>query len=423
MTTNEDVEAQFRDLLTARLADEPPAPSVQEVIARSRRDFRRHRARGVSAAVVVLLAAAVVPLTLLRSGHSGDGVAAVDPNGTRTDSGLIGACRDGNQAQAATDALFASGTPRVVAQATTDQVTTAVLVSADDRYWARCFVNAYQGAEFGSGMTVFDSTKTDKGLTYSDGYTCRDLDGPPSPPCATFKVDYSDRLPAAVAAVEFTTIDNKTTRVDTVDGFVFFHYVADVPDGVSTTEDGPTTPTWLTRVAYLDAGGNLMAAQNMGTSKPTEMQVDALPLLKAYPALRQSAIGITGNKYDDKAISLNPRLLKLAATSIKTNDLTAGHTISSATATIGRGLISGTQSNTGQDCDSGLLVQVLVIGDFSDIPVSGFAPDPGADGVAGNGPTTAVELTVDGESGATCVVEARTGPIGRPPFSTPVSLG
>lgn len=35
---------------------------------------------------------------------------------------------------------------------------TVILLSADGGYWADCFINHYAGAEFSSGMTVYEAS-------------------------------------------------------------------------------------------------------------------------------------------------------------------------------------------------------------------------------------------------------------------------
>jgi hypothetical protein len=95
-------------------------------------------------------------------------------------------------------------------------------------------------------------------------------------------------------------------------------------------------------------------------------------------------------------------------------------TITSASATVGPGIV--TDSNTGTKCLSGRLLHVKLIGSFPHIPVTGLIAAPGES----QPPSTtvhAVMLTADAVSGHACLLSVRTGKVGRAPGSTVLDLG
>jgi hypothetical protein len=278
-------------LFLASMADEPSPPPVAEQVRAATRGLQRRRGRTALLAAAVMGAAVLVPQ--LFDGKSEPDQSPIDVLNGLTPEALIAKCREGNQSTRATNALFQSGTPEVRVSGTVAEMMSVVLLSADGQYWANCFINLYDGAEFSSGMTVYPASGNNagNGISYSEGFTCKDLDGPPGPPCSTFMVNYVDRVATEVAAVSFGTADGRTTTIEAEDGFVVFTYSGVVPAGYPTTysiTDRP--PQWLTRVTYLDDQGEAIAAENFGRGRLENEKVGDLPRLDAYPSRRSEPI-------------------------------------------------------------------------------------------------------------------------------------
>jgi hypothetical protein len=278
-------------LFLASMVDEPSSPPVADQIRAARRGLHRRRS-----GIAVLAAAAVAAIVLVPMRFTGNAESDQSPTdlpNSLTPESMIAKCREGNQSARATDALFQAGTPEVRLVDTVAEMMSVVLLSADGQYWADCFINLYDGAEFSSGMTVYPpgGEKRANGFGYSTGFTCKDLDGPPGPPCSTFMVDYVDRVATEVAAVSFDTADGKTTTVQAEDGFILFAYNGVIPDGYPTTDTVvPQAPPWLTRVTYLDVNGEAIAAENFGRARLQNRKVGNLPVLDAFPSRRAEPI-------------------------------------------------------------------------------------------------------------------------------------
>lgn len=286
-----DPDGLYR-LFVAAMADEPPPPHAQQQLVACERGLKRRRRRLAALAAAAAVAAAVLVPAALGDSDEPD-QSPVDRSKGLTPEAMIATCRKGNQSDRATNAIFGSGTPEVRLSGTVAEMMSVVLMSANGQYWADCFINLYDGAEFTSGMTVYPAggERRAKGFGYSSGFTCKDLDGPPSPPCRTFMVDYVDRVAEEVAAVSFDTADGNTTTVNAVGGFILFAYRGLVPEGYPTTESvGARHPRWLTRVTYLDETGEALAAEKLGDSRLERRRVAGLPLLEAYPARRSEPI-------------------------------------------------------------------------------------------------------------------------------------
>ena len=247
-----------------RRTTRPARATASRACERGLKRRRRQIVGGLAAATITT--ALLVPTVFSDNGDPDK--SPVDRPEGLTPGAMIETCREGNQSDRASNALFGSGTPEVRLSGTVAEMMSVVLVSADGQYWADCFINLYDGAEFTSGMTVYPATgkRRPNGFSYSHGFTCKDLDGPPSPPCPTFMVNYVDRVAEEVAAVSFDTADGNTTTVNAEDGFILFTYQGVIPDGYPTTDSpGAPQPHWLTRITYLDENGEPMAAENLAT--------------------------------------------------------------------------------------------------------------------------------------------------------------
>lgn len=84
-------------------------------------------------------------------------------------------------------------------------------------------------------MTVGRTSGTGSAHTQGFGPGC----GPEVADCRTFAVNWVDRLPAAVASVNFTTADGVTTTVPSAEGYVVFDYLGTAPANMEMSPMGP----------------------------------------------------------------------------------------------------------------------------------------------------------------------------------------
>lgn len=282
----------FRNLLDDALTPEPPARPVSSDVAAGRRLLRRRRAVVTlgSAALVAVAGTtwAVAPGSGTSATDRGARIATQPSGGASPAPGtpLLERCRGGNQSERATRAVFGSGGPVVKAVAATDHQEVAALESADGRYWAECVVH-HDAQEFASAMTVWEAAGRDRDGSYSSGPGCGLVDGKVDPTCRSFSVTWVDRRPAEVATVEFVTADGRTTPVHSVDGYIVFNYLGDVPPGTSSDPMSWTFPPIRT-ITFLDASGTPIAAeaQDGSGSGPDHDRIGDLPSIREYPGLR-----------------------------------------------------------------------------------------------------------------------------------------
>lgn len=291
-----DVENLIRTRLDAHTRTAPPPPALGDLVGRCEDDLIRHRRR-MAAGAAGLVAAVVVAGVAIPTLVGGDPRGAEVANDGRplSDARLIEVCREGSQPAYWTDLVFGPGTPRVAARTEPGAAdSTTILVSADGAYWARCFnaEDAYANTpgalddEPGrSSLMVFESAESDYLPPFTAGGTCprARFEG-----CERFRIDYADRLPAEVAAVEFTTIDGVVSRVATTDdGFVVLGY-----DGVTPPEvRGRARFTgWFTKIVYLGADGQPLAGNALESRYRLTAEIDGLPPLNDYPSLARPVV-------------------------------------------------------------------------------------------------------------------------------------
>lgn len=278
-----------------------PLPTLLSAARRGQR--RRTRDRRLLATAIAGTAAAGVAVAASVPFWLGESVNGVDQSANDMHAGsdlaLIEACREGSQPEYWTDLIFGSGKPRVAARSD-DSATysSTVLVSGDGNYWADCIdaenswantPGALNDAPARPNMTVYRSVESESRPTYTAGENC--ADGTTRRACETFFVSYTDRLPAAVAQVEFTTVDGDTTRVETTnDGFVVYDHRGTIPNELRGREG---QVSWLTKIAYLDSTGTPLAANRLGEAKYFNKSIDGLPQLSRYPSLTQAVQGIS----------------------------------------------------------------------------------------------------------------------------------
>jgi hypothetical protein len=285
----------FHDLMVAATTPEPPQGDVAADVLVGRRLLRRRRAAvtlGSVAAVAGIAGTAWAVAPGSDSAADRGGMPVAPPSASASpptsDGSLLERCREGNQSDRATRAMFGAGQPVVKAVSRTEHQVILAIESGDGTHWAECFVHL-DDQEFASGMTVYDGSGTSTSTAYSSGSGCGLVDGGVDRTCTTWVVSWVDRLPAEVAAVRFGTGDGRSTDVPSRDGYVVLNYQAPLPAGVHIDAGGSAAGLQpITRVTYLDAAGEPLAAEAMDGSGtgPDHEQVGGLPRLSAYPALR-----------------------------------------------------------------------------------------------------------------------------------------
>jgi hypothetical protein len=274
---------EFHDRLDTALR-EPGGPSVGAAvdgdIALGRRMLRRRRGAAALGAVAVLAVAAVAGGIAASSGDDSITTAGAP----ETTDELLEACRDGNQSDRATRAMFGAGDPTIKVESSNAKQTVLALEAADGAHWAYCWVHKDE-AEFPSGMEVYDAAGTTRNSMYVSGQGCAGA----VDDCRRFSLTVVDRRPAAVAAVEFWTAEGERTTVESVDGYIVLNYVGDLPEDVAMTPEGlPLDFAPLKRITFLDADGTPIAAEAQDGSGdgPDGEWVDGLPSIREFPALR-----------------------------------------------------------------------------------------------------------------------------------------
>jgi len=275
---------EFHERLDSALreADDPTlGTTVDADIRLGRRLLRRRQGAAVLGAVSVVAAAALaVGAVASTGGTTGGPTVAAAPT---SEAELLAACRDGNQSDRATEAMFGGGDPTIKVENHSEYQTVLALEAADGRHWAWCSIQSGR-AEFPSYMEVYDAGGTTRNSMYSSGAICR----VPSE-CHRFSVAVVDRRPAEVAAVEFRTADGVRTTVESVDGYIVLNHVGTTPEDTALTPEGlPVDFAPIERITFLDANGTPIAAeaQDGSGAGPDGEWIAGLPSITEFPALR-----------------------------------------------------------------------------------------------------------------------------------------
>ena len=276
---------EFHDRLDTvlREAGEPASGvAIDADIKLGRRMLRRRRgAIVVGAASLVAVAALVAGVAGSAADRSDQGPAVTAAPSSANE--LLAACKDGNQSDRATRAMFGSGDPTIKVETRNQHQTVLALEAADGRHWAWCWVDM-RDAEFPTGMEVYDASKTTRNSMYSSGPLCTAASD-----CNRFTLTVVDRRPAEVAAVEFWTADGERTTVESVDGYIVLNYVGEIPEGTAMTPEGlPVDFAPMKRITFLDSNGNRIAAEAQDGSGegPDGEWIPGLPSIREFPALR-----------------------------------------------------------------------------------------------------------------------------------------
>lgn len=294
---------KFHGLYDAATESLPPTNLTHSSVTAGRRRLVRRRLAVTGAGLAALAVVA-------GSAYAGTGLMAsssdtqlTNPGDLTGDAGIIEKCRTlPGTAKETVDAIYSVGRPTVVARTQATDRTTYVLMAADEKAWAECSLPG-TGQAAAPQLTYFWPLGpiTTTGLRHflaagislrtpaAVGSGCAWVDGSPDPGCHTFAVRLTDRLPAAVAAVQFRTGDGKTTVVERGrNGYLTFDYVGRLPDGVPADPAAWDAFRALERVTYLDAAGDPIAAGETTVSGDPmkDKKVAGLPTLGKYHSLK-----------------------------------------------------------------------------------------------------------------------------------------
>lgn len=299
----------FHNLYDAATDAPPPTNLVPPAVAAGRRRLARRRLAVTGAGVAAL--AVVAGSAYAGSGlteDSPDTQVALAPGGGTSDAQIIEKCRTlPGSTKETVEAIYSVGRPTIAATTRATDRTTYVLMAKDKLVWAECSLpNAGQAGSppltyfwppgFGrpgpvttTGLRYFLAPGTSTRTAAAVGSGCAWVDGSPDPDCRTFAVRLTDRLPAAVAAVQFRTGDGKTTVVErSRNGFLTFDYVGRLPGGVPADPSAWGEFRALERVTYLNAAGDPIAAgETVVSGDPMkDKRVAGLPELLKYGSLK-----------------------------------------------------------------------------------------------------------------------------------------
>lgn len=247
METNE-LERRFE----RAFADEPPLRAVPVHLDRGHRALFRHRA-------IVAGAGALATVVLVGTAMAASGLMSRDeePQPVKGDAALIEHCRKTSESKADADLLFSSGKPTLVTNVT-GRETTAVLLSADKKYWGECHVGN-PAREDGNGISAYEmnppaNTQLGGYTSNSSGWTECDVQ------ChLTFSV--LERRPLEVAWAEYTLANGEVLKVPAVQGFIAVEY-----HEPATRVPGKRP---VQRVALYDANGTMLAEMVEPGIEPT----------------------------------------------------------------------------------------------------------------------------------------------------------
>lgn len=306
MTRGTMTPDSFHSLYDAATETPPPTNLMQSSVAAGRRRLVRRRLAVTGAglaALAVVAGSAYAGTGLMES--SPDTQVANQPGLTAGDANIIEKCRTlpGSTGETV-EAVYSVGRPTIVARTRSTDRTTYVLMAADEKVWAECSLpNAGQagsppltyfwppGPITTTGLRHFLAPATTFRTAAAVGSGCAWVDGSLDPDCRTFAVRLTDRLPAAVAAVQFRTGDGKTTVVErSRNGFLTFDHVGLLPDGVPADPSAWGEFRALERVTYLNAAGDPIAAGETDDSGDPmkDKRVAGLPTLGKYRSLKSN---------------------------------------------------------------------------------------------------------------------------------------
>lgn len=295
----------FHGLYEAATESLPPNNLTQSSVTAGRRRLVRRRMAVTGAGLAALAVVA-------GSAYAGTGLMASSPDTQVTepgdltgDAGIIEKCRTlPGSTKETVEAVYSVGQPTIVARTQATDRTTYVLRAADEKVWAECSLPD-TGQAGSPPLTYFWPLGpiTTTGLRYflapgsstrtaaAVGSGCAWVDGSLDPDCRTFAVRLTDRLPTAVAAVQFRTGDGKTTVVErSRNGFLTFDHVGRLPDGVPADPSAWGEFRALERVTYLNAAGDPIAAGETDDSGDPmkDKRVAGLPKLDKYRSLKSN---------------------------------------------------------------------------------------------------------------------------------------
>jgi hypothetical protein len=255
---------EFRERYATAVADEPPRPSVEHdvAVARGRHLLRRRRiAAGASACLAVV--AIVGGAAFVRGAEHDDGSApALLPSPKSewmSDAQLFDECRRGERTRRVDAArMYSAGPPIVKASSFGPEGGSAMLESADGRYWGWCRITPSYPER--TGMAALSSSiPRGRESHYFSGPGCAVGEGDlAAGDCRQFMMSWAGRLPLEVATMVFVMGNGEHVRLAGNDGYFVLEYLGELPRGVWLRQDGqlPFSFEPYRSIKYLDANGN-----------------------------------------------------------------------------------------------------------------------------------------------------------------------
>lgn len=266
METNE-LESRFERAFT----DEPALRSVPDQLHHGQRAMVRRRVLTAGAgalATVVLIGTAMAASGLMNRDD--------EPQPAKGDAATIEACREASERKQDADLLFSAGTPTLLTEVE-GRERTAVLLSADKKYWGECHVDPTGAREDGNGISAYEmdppaNTQFGGYGSKSGGWTECDVQ-------CHLTVSVLERRPLEVAWAEYTLANGEVLKVRAVHGFIAFEY-----HEPATRVPGKKV---VQRAALYDADGNLLAE----TVEPGIEPTPGVPSMNDYPNLTGLSFG------------------------------------------------------------------------------------------------------------------------------------
>lgn len=265
METNE-LEHRFQQAF----ADEPPLRPVPDHLHHGQRAMVRRR-------VLTAGAGALATVVVVGTALAASGLLSRDdkPQPAKGDAATIEACREASERKEDADLLFAAGSPTLLTKVT-GRETTAVLMSADKKYWGECHIGSAD-REDGSGITAYQMNPPDDGMQvggfgWHGGWTECDVQ-------CHLSFSVFERRPLEVARAEYTLANGEVLKVPAVRGFIAVEY-----HEPATRVPGKKV---VQKAALYDADGTMLAEMVEPGIEPTPgvRRLTSYPDLTGEPAL------------------------------------------------------------------------------------------------------------------------------------------
>ena len=279
---------EFRERLESEFGDEPPHRPVAQELEQGQRRLRNRRLATFGGGLVTATVLTVAVLGASQLVGSDAGTHAAGRINLESAPDVLTSCtRSTNASGVGREAMFGptAGRPELVTMSSSTMGASAVIRSGDGATWAGCFVRSDAGAEFHSGLTIYDVSNARGSASWGWGGGCPIVGDEPDPGCDSFHVSWTDRRPAVVAEVKVVTADNVTTQASVKDGYIAFDYVGRLPAGVEPDAHGTLMNLRAIKViTFYDARGVVLARQNFNKTEYSPSGEEREPL-RRYPSL------------------------------------------------------------------------------------------------------------------------------------------